>query len=186
MNICVLGWGSLIWNPGGLHITGNWNADGPNFPIEFARISNNARLTLVIKEEFDNVQTLWAISSFKILDSAKNNLMIREGISDINGIGHFDFCNSSSSIRRCEDQLSEELIRWNSDKKFDAIIWTDLGPNFSLRTHRNFAVENLITYLDNLTPAEFSLAKDYILNTPSQIQTRFRRSIENFLATKDI
>lgn len=186
MSICVLGWGSLIWNPGGLRITGNWNVDGPNFPIEFARISNDARVTLVIKEEFDKVQTLWSISSFKNLDSAKNNLMIREGISDINGIGHFDFCNSSWSIRRCEDQLSEELIKWNSDKKFDAVIWTDLGPNFSLKTHRNFSIGNLISYLDNLTLAEFSLAKDYILNTPLQIQTRFRKYLENFVLTKDV
>lgn len=185
MNICVLGWGSLIWNPGVLQITGNWNNDGPNFPIEFARISEDGRLTLVIKEDFDNVKLLWATSPFQTLDSARNNLMIRED-TYINNIGYFNFCNNSYSIRRCEGQLSEELLRWNADKNFDAVIWTDIGPNFSKVTGKRFLVDNLIQYLEDLSKNEsvFALAKRYILNTPAQVQTRFRNRIEDFLAAK--
>lgn len=184
MNICILGWGSLIWNPGVLKITGNWNHNGPMLPIEFAKISRGNRLTLVIKPDFDKVQTLWAISSFNSLDEACKNLMDREEITDIRSIGYYNFCDNSYSIRRLEENISEELSTWNTDKNFDAVIWTDLGPNFFDRTGRNFSVENIIRFLDDLPPAEFLEAKNYILNTPSQVQTRFRRSIETFLATK--
>lgn len=184
MNICVLGWGSLIWNSGDLQITGKWNIDGPNFPVEFARISADGRLTLVIKEDFDDVPTLWAASSFQILDSARNNLMIRERMTDIASIGYYNFCDNSYSMRRCTDLLSEELVRWNTDKNFDAVIWTDLGPNFSHRTRRIFSVQNLLTYLNDLPPNEFVLAKEYIVKTPAQVQTRFRKILETFLATK--
>ena len=46
MKIAVLGWGSLIWDPKELDANNEWNNDGPFLPIEFARISNNGRLTL--------------------------------------------------------------------------------------------------------------------------------------------
>lgn len=184
MNICVLGWGSLIWNPGVLQITGNWNNDGPTFPIEFARISNNKRLTLVIKENFDKVETLWATSAIQDLEEARNNLMLREGLTDVNAIGYFDFSNNVNSIRRCKEQLSRELMRWNANKNFDAVIWTDLGAIFSLQTRNFFSANNLNEYLDSLNPNEFALAKEYILKAPLQIQTRFRESLEKFVATK--
>lgn len=183
MNICVLGWGSLIWDPRNLKINGEWNNDGPNLPIEFAKISSGNRLTLVIKPDFDEVQTLWASSSFDSLDAARNNLMDRERCQ-LSSIGYFDFCKNTYSIKRLEEDISEELISWNVHKRFDAIIWTDLGPNFYDRTNNNFTVENVIQFLDILPPNDFLEAKRYILNTPSQIQTRFRKSLEGFLATK--
>jgi len=44
--IIVLGWGSLIWDPRELKIKNSeWQKDGPNLPIEFARISQDGRLT---------------------------------------------------------------------------------------------------------------------------------------------
>lgn len=48
MAIAILGWGSLIWCPGNLRIRGPWRHDGPVLPIEFARISADGRLTLVV------------------------------------------------------------------------------------------------------------------------------------------
>ena len=50
MKIAILGWGSLIWNPRILKVAGDWTLDGPTLPIEFSRISDNDRLTLVIDE----------------------------------------------------------------------------------------------------------------------------------------
>lgn len=41
MKIVVLGWGSLIWNPGDLKINSEWQKDGPTLPIEFARVSSD-------------------------------------------------------------------------------------------------------------------------------------------------
>lgn len=52
MKIAILGWGSLIWNPENLnyYTEFGWSKNEPKLPIEFLRISNNGRLTLVITE----------------------------------------------------------------------------------------------------------------------------------------
>ena len=44
MKIALLAWGSLIWKPGTLHITGHWNTGGPVLPIEFSRIERGRSL----------------------------------------------------------------------------------------------------------------------------------------------
>jgi hypothetical protein len=51
---------SLIWNPEGLLIEGEWNENVPPLPIEYARKSLDGRLTLVIWEQAQPVKTLWA------------------------------------------------------------------------------------------------------------------------------
>jgi hypothetical protein len=48
MTIVCLGWGSLVWNRGGPPLVTEGNEDGPAIPIEFARQSDNGRMTLVI------------------------------------------------------------------------------------------------------------------------------------------
>jgi hypothetical protein len=80
MKIAILGWGSLIWNPYGLNFdkTIDWQTDRPILPIEFARISKDGRLTLVITENGTKVQTLYAVLTYKTLAKAISNLAIRE------------------------------------------------------------------------------------------------------------
>lgn len=38
--IAIIGWGSLVWDPRDLPIESPWHDDGPELPIEFARISS--------------------------------------------------------------------------------------------------------------------------------------------------
>lgn len=85
MNIAILGWGSLIWCPGSLRIKTRWRLDGPRLPIEFARISRDGRLTLVIHPSSDDQPTYWAVSELTTLDAARKNLREREsaGLADI-------------------------------------------------------------------------------------------------------
>jgi hypothetical protein len=95
MKIAILGWGSLIWNPGELKTSGDWQYDGPHLPIEFARVSGDQRLTLVIRPNSKKVKTLYTTSSFSDLQSAIENLQIREKCTDIKKIGYLDFVNNS-------------------------------------------------------------------------------------------
>ena len=60
MKTVFLGWGSLIWCPCDLKKRGEWHRDGPCLPVEFARISKNGRLNLVLYPDADRVQVLWA------------------------------------------------------------------------------------------------------------------------------
>ena len=78
-NIAVIGWGSLIWSPGRLELQSGWRRDGPLLPVEFARVSQDGRLTLVIVEsdEVDEQRALWALSGFSDIESAIENLRAR-------------------------------------------------------------------------------------------------------------
>ena len=78
MKIAILGWGSLIWLPKDLNFDTNsgWKENGPVLPIEFARISQDGRLTLVITPNGTEVTTLYSVSSFDSLDLATQRIKI--------------------------------------------------------------------------------------------------------------
>ena len=98
MAIAILAWGSLIWNPGSLHIDGGWRLGGPTLPIEFSRISDNGRLTLVIDEQCGvPVPTRFALSSLPNVDDAVRDLQRREAAPTARGIGFIDRAGKRSS-----------------------------------------------------------------------------------------
>jgi hypothetical protein len=104
MKIAVLGWGSLIWKPEGLQTTGSFLNDGPTLPIEFCRTSQDGRLTLVIDGTHGApCVTYHAQSSFDALESAIENLRIREGMATAERVGFVDF------ITHTETQLDDLL-----------------------------------------------------------------------------
>jgi hypothetical protein len=178
--IAILGWGSLQWDPRELKTKGEWHLDGPSLPIEFARISRDKRLTLVIKPGFGKVQTLYIESGFNSLSEARTNLQAREG-AKADSIGYMNFVTGNCSIKRVSEEIKQELISWNKEKKFDAVIWTDLGPNFLDSTKLGFNLDNIKTYLTTLSPENYEKAKEYILRAPKQIKTQFRKDLTDFL-----
>ncbi len=180
MNIAILVWGSLFWDPRNLETTGEWFYDGPFLPIEFARISNAGRLTLVITPGYNSVPTLYTISSGKTLEQAIDNLRIREDSPSTDNIGHFDFNNNIFSARPANRFMQVILIQWNELKGFDAVIWSDFSPRFKNVTEKPLSVENTISYLDALPEATRQLALKYIKMAPLQIATRMRRPIEEY------
>jgi len=96
MKIAILAWGSLIWDKRDLQITDKWNKGGVVLPIEFARISLDDRLTLVVTEQYGtDIETYWAISKFSELKDAINNLREREGTNKGN-IGFVNLINCES------------------------------------------------------------------------------------------
>jgi len=79
MLIACLGWGSLVWNPGSLLSRGIWFNNGPFLPIEFARQSQDSRLTLVrVPKSFPLVRSLSVPMSALKLREAREWLGLRE------------------------------------------------------------------------------------------------------------
>lgn len=169
MKIAVIGWGSLIWCPRTLRIEPGWHLDGPMLPIEFARKSEDGRLTLVIHPRRKKQRTYWATSKFKRLPDAIENLREREGkkchkediqFVDRDGSSHPSNSTSVSVVRKW-------LMKMES---LDAAIWTGLPGTYD----RGSAIK----YLKNIEdPARLAKARKYVRMTPPQIQTAVRAAM---------
>ncbi|QZK99484.1 hypothetical protein K5L04_07030 [Flavobacterium psychrophilum] len=180
MKIAILGWGSLIWKPDNLayKIESKWSTDGPIMPIEFARVSNDGRLTLVITDEGTEVTTLFAISTFESLEQSILNLAIREG-SSIANIGFYEKTNKQFSPSNFKYQKNiENWIEQNNS--IDAVIWTNLSENWKIK------IKDRIQYLSSLNVITSKLAEEYIRKTPKQIKTQLRTEIEEKLNWKPL
>jgi hypothetical protein len=179
MKIAILGWGSLIWQPKELAFDKEfkWKEDGPTLPIEYARISKDGRLTLVITPEGTEVRTLYALSTYKTVEEAVLNLAVREG-SGRKSIGYYD--KTSDDFMSEKFQFKTKIREWIHKTDFDAVIWTNLGEKWE--------VENLLIpsnercdYLRNLKGNKKFLAEEYIRKTPTQIKTKYRTIFEKEL-----
>lgn len=187
MKIAVLGWGSLICNPkresAELNLADDkWYSDGPELPIEFARISKDRRLTLVLFPEARKVQVLWAMMAPDNLEEGINNLREVEGIpaSTTDRIGFVNLLSEEHRSSVVAD-IADEIRRWAYMKKVDAVIWTDLPPKFEEITKVEFTEENVTSYLNNLPDGSREKAEEYIRKAPKQIRTKFRSVIEKTL-----
>ena len=178
MKIACLGWGSLIWDPRELNIKRKWFEDGPVLPIEFLRVSKDGRLTLVVDtddKKSQQVRVLWALMNAKNKNEAIKFLRNREGTSTEN-IHFVEKENNDSN-----DKIKSEIQKWLKEKNIDIAIWTGLSWNENCfegeRPNKNQVVE----YLAELEGPERQYAEQYIRNTPKQIDTPYRRTIEKKL-----
>ena len=175
MKIACLGWGSLIWNPESLLIIREWFQDGPILPIEFARQSNDGRLTLVITENAQPVRTLWALMATTDLEIAKKSLLVREKINE-NNLNTFIGCIKADE--NTTDKTALIIKEWAIKLKLDAVIWTNLPPKFNSINNQEPSLEEAIEYLNSLDINKRTTAEEYIRKTPKQIDTSFRRKFE--------
>jgi len=179
MEIAVLGWGSLIWKPLNLKVKGSWKTGGLLLPIEFARISEDGSLTLVLFPDSDNVQTLWVFSSFEDLDQAIENLRRRERTSR-KRIGFISIPDGSSNCQ-VVPQVLDRIRQLAKEKELNAVIWTDLPSNFKEKARMDFNEDNVIKYLKSLTGKQLEEAEKYVRRVPKQVKTRIRSRIETEL-----
>jgi hypothetical protein len=179
MTIGILGWGSLIWNPRDLPFSGKWQQDGPVLPIEFSRISDNGRLTLVIDERHGaDVPTRYAPSPRPTLDEAVADLQRREGCPPEN-IGFVEVATRRLSPRAAERHPTacESIRAWASKKGFDAVVWTALGRRFKDRINVPFSPAAAVRYLQGLPAPQQESALEYIRNAPPEVMTPVRRAV---------
>ncbi len=178
MSIAVLGWGSLVWDPRGLPLKGDWQIGGPTLPIEFSRISRDCRLTLVI-DPTDGVPvpTRHALSTRDSLNDAISDLLAREETIREN-IGYVGL---RQPAEHCTvHQPAAEIIRtWARKLGFDAAIWTDFAQNFELETGDLFSAARAVEYLRGLPRDAAFRAREYLVRAPAEVDTAVRRRLEN-------
>jgi hypothetical protein len=181
-NILILGWGSLVWRAGELRTVGDWRLDGPTLPIEFSRISEKGRLTLVIDElNGTPVRTRSIRSACATLDEAIDNLRIREGSPNPKGIGFADLRNGGNSPTAIvrHKASTETIAKWCESKGADAVIWTAIGPRWPL--DGSFSVEAAAQYVARLGEPLRSKAHQYIKMAPAEVITPVRKRFEELM-----
>ena len=169
MKIACLGWGSLVWDPRNLPIRRCWFRDGPILPLEFARQSQDDRITLVLTSDGSFVRVLWALMSVDNLEAAKSALANRE---DTQSIGHWP-ANSES-----QGDFTSAIENWGRSKDLDAVVWTALPPGFKGDRDRTPTAEEIIKFLCELAAEKRRHAEEYVRRAPRQIDTDHRRRIE--------
>lgn len=171
--IACLGWGSLVWDPRELAIQHQWFNDGPLIRIEFARQSQDGRITLVLVEGASLVRSLWAAMDSTNLASAKSDLRNREGIPKKNEEKHI----GSWSVGQPSPELIPNLTDWASEHGVDHVIWTNIPPKFN-GEEKTPSSEQIVQYLTGLTSPQREVAERYVRFTPKQVDTVYRRCIE--------
>ena len=181
VDIAVLGWGSLIWCPGGLRIRTLWRPDGPRLPIEFARISQDDRLTLVIHPASPDQPTYWALSELTTLNDARENLKSREK-SKSSDIHHV--LRDGSASDGASQQTIRTITEWIAQRPaVAAVVWTGLPSNWQEKRGRAFSEEDAIGFLSDLEAARdrakaaYERAREYLTNTPSVVDTPLRQAM---------
>lgn len=168
-----LGWGSLIWEPGDLPISQEWRKDGPMLPLEFARKSNDGRMTLVLCEHGTVCPTLWTTLSSTSLEEARKALAMREGLPSNKNAA---FWSSSGA----SDHYGAEIVEaWAIRRGFAGVVWTGLPPKSPVTDLNNDypSVEDVISHLRGLKGNAANRAEEYVRRAPSQVKTSYRARI---------
>ena len=172
--IVCLGWGSLIWDPRDLPLRQPvlWYEDGPALPIEFARKSQNGRITLVLLDEGPAVPMLWSQLDVTTIDEARTSLAHREECG-VTAIGCWP---SKGPIF----EHTAAIGQWASSRGITGVVWTALPPLFDGST-RVATADQIVGYLRSLTGSTQRLAREYVCKTPTQVKTPYRMIIERTL-----
>lgn len=173
MIIC-LGWGSLIWAQKTLPVHGNWQVDGPDLPVEFARESRDGRITLVLCEGLPTSTVLWAELKVVSLGEARQQLAHREGVSERNmrhSIGYWSKSDAS------DQPWTATIGQWASEHSLDGVVWTALKPKLG-DDYRIPSLDEVVQHLRNLDSAAQETAREYVQRAPRQIATPYRAAIE--------
>jgi hypothetical protein len=205
MKIAILGWGSLVWQPlslkDQLEDDGDFKRGGPKLPLEFSRISEDGRLTLVIDEQHGvPAPTRYAISKQSDLAEAVTDLWIRETHSDKGrsvakeeskdgSIGYADLSGHDASINDHPDHkiAYERILEWlqhSQELDVQAVVWTALTSNYRKIRLRDFSVEDAVDYLDKLPEESRKRAFEYIQEAPEEVETPLRTRVRDRVAAE--
>ena len=178
--IALLAWGSLVPHPGVLStLIDRWQIDGPKLPIEFARKSNDGRLTLVIFDSYKSIperwiNTYWCFMYPTSIDNLIGFLAKREKCSP-NMIGLFYPKNDFT----LDDEVLKSINFWALEKEIEAVIWTNLPANFLNEVE-------ILDYISFIKGDVYEEAYKYIISVPPQTKTYLREKIEKILLSRKL
>ena len=183
-NTVILGWGSLIWNPRGLPIKGDWQKGGPTLRLEFSRISRDCRLTLVVidepqgnEDELQGSQVVvrYARSPRNDMKDTICDLLCREE-TVLKNIGFLDLSNHADSKH---GSYSETIKTWARAKGVSAVVWTALPSNFLEQIGKKFSVPVAVDFFSSLPASAKKSAAEYFEKAPEEVDTPLlRRMVE--------
>jgi len=173
MKIACLGWGSLIWKPAALPLRGDWQKDGPLFPIELCRVADGGELSTAICPDAAPLPVLWAWLAVDNLEQACAALADREQIpaARTDGVGRL----------RVSGTHGGPLHQWATARQIDAVVWTALPPRYADTEGRLPALSEAVDYLAGLNGDTRAHALSYVRQLAAQIDTPYRRAISHSL-----
>lgn len=178
--IAFLGWGSLIWDPrpefDEHHET--WQEDGPELPLEFARISKSRSMALtLVLDSMHGARCRVAYARSKRRDPQDSicDLRSREGTT-LRNIGYY-FADGSARQAR-DDATATVISRWAAAKGFDVVVWTDLPSNFRTVLGHDFSVTAAVQHVRGLPPTGIAAAAEYVWRAPSFVVTPLRAALQ--------
>ncbi|MBJ18975.1 MAG: hypothetical protein GY910_06165 [bacterium] len=179
--VACLGWGSLLWDPRTLPMAEGFRAAGPMLPIEFSRVATDGRVTLVIDDSAEPIQTHCVQMDVASLDEAVRELGLREKIAperirDWIGVQTRATALQESGGRA--EGFHAEIARWLSEQPLDAVVWTALPPRTPDGRLETPSLEALLGHLEGLTGSALSRAEEYIRRAPETVRTPRRRRFE--------
>ena len=122
------------------------------------------------------VRSLWAVMDATDINVARQVLCHREGISQQNEKGYI----GSWSSGQPSPNLICDLPEWAESRGVHHVVWTALPPKFNNAT-RTPTQEEVVQYLNALTGSKRNNAERCIRSAPIQIDTAYRRCIEERL-----
>ncbi|WP_421729387.1 hypothetical protein [Brevundimonas sp.] len=172
MTIACIGWGSLIENPGSLPVVSVWRADGPDLPIEFARQSQDDRLTLVLVEGVPTSKALWCSLDASTLEEAVLALQAREGAKTGKHIGRWPLSDPDEYL------MASQIGEWAQLNGLLGVVWTALPPGMKNSRGQLPSLAEAVAHLGGLDAARLDAASKYIRTAPAQTQTAYRAALE--------
>jgi hypothetical protein len=151
-------------------------------PIEFARISLDGRLTLVIHLDTAAQPTYWAFSEFTTVEEARSNVRERENssLADI----HYILRDGASDTETVPAEIANRVGKWLAHHEdIGAVVWTGLPSNWQKQRGRDFTPEDAVNFLleleaqrDRARPT-YDRAREYLTNAPQSVNTAVRRAM---------
>jgi hypothetical protein len=113
------------------------------------------------------------------LNEAIESLKEREGLPSTRKI------DSVKASEETNDPIKMVIKEWLINTNLDAAVWTGLGCKFNDANTRP-TIEQVIGHLDGLEYKAKKVAEEYIRRAPKQIDTVYRRKIEEKLGWSPI